>query len=581
MKSKKDEQIVCEICGRQFMLRRMLMRHIKLHSNDKPYKCTECNKQFIQNCQLEEHFRTHTGYRPFQCTICDKDFSKSSYLRAHLKTHTLEKPYKCNLCGKGFSQSNQVTRHKRIHTNEKPYSCDICHKEFSQLGHLSTHMKIHNAKKANMCPTCGKGFTQRWGLTRHMAKHKNGKRTVIRNIFLKSPLIKFRYLFTGQDDINKKKLKSVDPIEAAAIRFKCSICSIEFTKTNQLAKHVRIHNIKEYLETVPNTISDSISTSLTEIEIPDFISANSLIKEEYQQWSSDVCDETVVVSPCQNDNHKHDNSMEEDFHIPCAIDKEDNREIYASDGIDYQYEEEILDDSNMIVNNEVEIFILDEKSMDAIIEYDIVTQDESINVNRIGLDSNAQASPSDLKKMVEKNELQIVCQICGKIFKTVSNLNCHMRVHSDVRNFACDQCPNTYKYSTQLRNHMRKHSGQKPYMCRHDKCGKCFAQVGQLRKHNRIHTGERPYECSVCSKRFSRGTHLRSHQKLHSGSAMFECPQCDKVYTQKPQLKIHMRIHTGVREFKCTHCDKEFFKLCVLKKHIKTHSKKNDVDARL
>lgn len=338
----------------------------------------------------------------------------------------------------------------------------------------------------------------------------------------------------------------------------------------------------------------------------------SAVTEEFQCVSSD--DHETIAFDCnssvmfihQTDDDGDEEAKSTEENMSCVpTEKTATSDINFTDGNDYQYQEEIIYDSssNIIVNNddtiifhesnvrtlsiESENIIDNSVAADQIFEKNVngpvenstneIEQDREIEiVNKKDQDNCMPMEVDEENSNVVTTEklLKMVCQVCGKLFKTVSNLNCHMRVHSDARNYACEQCPKTYKYSTQLKNHLRKHTGQKPFLCGIEKCGKSFAQHGQLRKHLRTHTGDRPYECSVCSKRFSRGTHLRSHQKLHTGSELFECTECDKVYTQKPQLRIHMQIHTGIREFKCTICDKEFFKLCVLKNHIKTHNAK-------
>lgn len=178
---------------------------------------------------------------------------------------------------------------------------------------------------------------------------------------------------------------------------------------------------------------------------------------------------------------------------------------------------------------------------------------------------------SELK--ASKEEPEYVCQICNKTFKTTSNLNVHVRIHSAERKFVCSNCPKSYKYSTQLINHKRLHTGEKPFGCYHKNCQKTFAQLGQLKKHVRVHTGERPYECTVCSKRFTRGYHLQTHRKLHTKAALHVCHLCEKSYTQAPQLRIHMTTHSTTKDFNCSVCQKSFHKISVRNKHMQIHVK--------
>ena len=134
--------------------------------------CVPCDDGVEQNHQMrkEETAILAKGVKrkrgQHECDVCEKVFRYASYLVRHMRTHTNEKPYKCDVCEKRFIQSGDLkptcvftrTRNRmnvmcardvllnlstfespqRIHTNEKPYECDVCEKSFRTSGNLKT-----------------------------------------------------------------------------------------------------------------------------------------------------------------------------------------------------------------------------------------------------------------------------------------------------------------------------------------------------------------------------------------------------------------------------------------------------------
>lgn len=101
----------CTICGKKFERRKILRRHERFHTGEKPYSCSQCSKTFALRKSLRRHLRFHTGERPHRCTQCGKSFRLRDNLKAHLRFHTGEKPFNCSTCGKTFRILRNLEKH--------------------------------------------------------------------------------------------------------------------------------------------------------------------------------------------------------------------------------------------------------------------------------------------------------------------------------------------------------------------------------------------------------------------------------------------------------------------------------------
>ncbi|XP_029971255.1 zinc finger protein 628 [Salarias fasciatus] len=108
-------------------------------SSREGHACSACGKTFKRKKVLRRHQRFHTGEKPYSCKVCSKTFALRKSLRRHLRFHTGERPHACSVCGKSFRLRDNLKAHLRFHTGEKPFSCSLCGKTFRIMRNLETH----------------------------------------------------------------------------------------------------------------------------------------------------------------------------------------------------------------------------------------------------------------------------------------------------------------------------------------------------------------------------------------------------------------------------------------------------------
>ena len=145
----------CEICGKGFDQSGSLQRHMLVHTDSKPHKCTICGHAYRTVPALKMHKLRNNHYNVTEktdlpsiaCDKCGKRFLSRYELNRHIMTHTGEKPYRCSTCNKSFGDKSNLRNHMKIHKDNRSYTCDICERGFLHLKSLRKHMKVHNERK--------------------------------------------------------------------------------------------------------------------------------------------------------------------------------------------------------------------------------------------------------------------------------------------------------------------------------------------------------------------------------------------------------------------------------------------------
>ena len=101
-----------------------------------------------------------------------------------------------------------------------------------------------------------------------------------------------------------------------------------------------------------------------------------------------------------------------------------------------------------------------------------------------------------------KHHQRHICEICGKNFGYIKNLECHVKTKHfpESKEFFCDRCGKGFGHEMALHKHVQVACAMEEWKC--ELCAKIFGCRKKLRFHLMVHCEEKPYACRLCAYRY-------------------------------------------------------------------------------
>ncbi|XP_053561877.1 PR domain zinc finger protein 15 [Bombina bombina] len=499
-------------------MRRKFVRQLGEHK--RIFQCNICAKIFRNSSNLSRHVRSH-GDKLFKCDECSKLFSRKESLKQHVSyKHSRNEVdgdfrYRCATCEKSFRIEGFLEFHN-CRTDDKSFQCEMCYRFFSTNSNLSKHKKKHGEKKF-ACEICNKLFYRRDVMLEHHRRHLEGVRRVKREAIHQN----------ADNAIKYKKEPSA-----------CPVCGKMFSCRSNMNKHLLTHGDKKYTCEIcgrkfyrVDVLRDHIHIHFKDIALmneqqrEEFIGKIGISSEDNDDNSDGSCDSEPHKYSCKRCQISFARGKEYLKHI---------MDVHAENGYGC-----------------------------------------SICHRRFALKATYHAHMVIHRENLPDPEVQKYihpCEVCGRIFNSIGNLERHKLIHSGVKSHGCDQCGKSFARKDMLKEHMRVHDNIREYLCA--ECGKGMKTKHALRHHMKLHKGIKEYECTECHRKFAQKVNMLKHYKRHTGIKDFMCELCGKTFSEKNTMETHKLVHTVGKQWTCSVCDKKYVTEYMLQKHVQlTHDK--------
>ncbi|XP_059544012.1 zinc finger and BTB domain-containing protein 11 isoform X3 [Myotis daubentonii] len=364
-----------------------------------------------------------------KCGECGMVFQRRYTLIMHTLKHERSRDYKCPLCKKQFQYSASLRAHLIRHTRKVAPSSSSSN--FTSNEASGTSSEKGRTKREFICSICGRTLPKLYSLRIHMLKHTGVKPHACQ--------------VCGKTFIYKHGLKLHQSLHQSQKQFQCELCVKSFVTKRSLQEHMSIHTGES-------------------------------------KYHCSVCGKS--------------------FHRGSGLSKHQKK---------HQPKPEVRG-------------------------YHCTQCEKSF--------FEARDLRQHMNKHLGVKPFQ--CQYCDKCYSWKKDWYSHVKSHSVTEPYRCNICGKEFYEKALFRRHVKKATHGKKGRAKQnlervcERCGRKFTQLREYRRHMNNHEGVKPFECLTCGVAWADARSLKRHVRTHTGERPYVCPVCSEAYIDARTLRKHM-----------------------------------------